>query len=169
MSRPTAQYLKWECVGWAQAEMGSGREGLREEEVRTWHFQGGEELRGPWPGRTEGISQSKQSRREQIWMCPALWVRALLDHVRYVSVPECCLAFVFWFGFRWFFWVIFLFLLKMEYSMTILAITILVNQDFTLLRFYWLIKINYNFGIFNNATVQFSPRQVENEVECMWN
>lgn len=64
-------------------------------------------------------------------MCLALQVMAQLDHVRYVPVPECYLVFVFSSGFRWYFGLIFLSLLKMEYSIEILASSVLVNQDFT--------------------------------------
>lgn len=49
--------------------------------------------------------------------------------------------------------------------MAILTISVLVNQDFGALRFYWLIRINYNLGIFNHAIKQISPLQVENEIK----
>lgn len=56
-------------------------------------------------------------------------------------------------------------LLKIEYSLAILAISVLVNQDFSALRFYWLIRINYNWGIFNHAIKQISLLQMENEIK----
>ena len=49
--------------------------------------------------------------------------------------------------------------------MAILTISVLVNQDFSALRFYWLIRINYNLGIFNHAIKQSSPLQMENEIK----
>lgn len=66
-----------------------------------------------------------------IFECVMLQVMAQLDHVRYVPVAECYLVFVFSLGFSWYFGFISLFLLKMEYSVTILSSSVLVNQDFT--------------------------------------
>ena len=47
--------------------------------------------------------------------------------------------------------------------MALLAISVLVHQDCSALRFYWLIRINCNSGILNNAIMQFSLLPVENE------
>lgn len=52
--------------------------------------------------------------------------------------------------------------------MAILAISVLVHQDFSALRFYWLIRINCNSGILNNAVMQFSLLPMENEIKRMW-
>ena len=49
--------------------------------------------------------------------------------------------------------------------MAILATSVLVNEDFSALRFYWLIRINYNLGVFYHAIMQFSLLQMENEIK----
>lgn len=72
-----------------------------------------------------------------------------------IPIPECRLVFciTIWFSI--------LFLLDLSLSLkkkngSSIAISVLVNQSVTTLRFYWLITVIYNSGIFKDTIMQFS-------------